>query len=141
MIRVAHVMSRRIVTVSPSDSVEDAARLMRRHACEYLPVRHQGRVVGILGRGDIVETAPGTVADDVVSRPRIEAVMTREVLTVRPQTPLAEAARVMRDWRTPALPVVADERLVGIVTESMLIAYLADLVDDAARPRRPRHTA
>jgi CBS domain-containing protein len=133
MIRVAHVMSRRIVTVSPSDSVEDAARLMRRHACEYLPVRHRGRVVGILGRGDVVETSP-----DVVSRRRIEAVMAREVVTVRPQTPLAEAARLMRDWRTPALPVVAHERLVGILTDSMLNAYLADLVDDAARPRRPR---
>ncbi len=133
MIRVAHVMSRRIVTASPSDSVEAAARLMRRHACEYLPVRHRGRVVGILARGDVVETSP-----DVVSRRRIEAVMAREVLTVRPQTPLAEATRVMRDWRTPVLPVVAHERLVGIVTESMLIAYLADLVDDAARPRRSR---
>jgi CBS domain-containing protein len=66
--------------------------------------------------------------------------MTREVLTVLPQTPLAEAARLMRDWRTPALPVVAHERLVGIVTESMLIAYLANLADDAARPRRLRRS-
>ena len=134
MIRVAQVMSRKIVTVSLSDAPEDAARLMRRHACESLPVRHRGRLVGIVGLADVESTPHGHAPR------RLEAVMAREVLTVRPQTPLAEAARLMRDWRAPALPVIAHERLVGIITESMLIAYLANLVDAASRPRRPRRT-
>jgi CBS-domain-containing membrane protein len=130
VIRVAQVMSRRIATVSPTDDCQRAVRLMTQHACEYLPVVQQGRVIGLVGRADV--ESPDR------PRGRVETVMSREVLTVRPHTPLAEAARLVRDWRTPALPVVAGKHVAGIVTESMLIAYLADLLDGTAHARRLR---
>ena len=64
--------------------------------------------------------------------------MTRKVLTVDPDTPLDDAARLLRRERIGALPVVSAGRVVGIVTRSDLLEALAELLaEDAAD--RPRH--
>ena len=68
---------------------------------------------------------------------RVEDVMHRHVRCVPPDTTLARAAALLRDERAGALPIVSDDRLVGIVTVSDLLNVIAssdELASDATRP-------
>jgi len=126
---VADVMTRDVVTVSPSVTYEACVRLMRMHGVGALPVVDHGKVAGIVTLTDLVlkERRP-TVREryeQTVSRaaPRrglmASQLMTRHVVTVRPETPLSAAVREMFEHRVNRLPVVDDDRrLMGIISRS-----------------------
>lgn len=120
-----------IVTVSPAESLAAAAELMRRHRIDHLPVVERGALVGIVTATDLDAAAPSaattlTVREvrDRLSRIPVSQAMTRDVIAVAPETPLAEAARLMRDRDLGALPVVRGDEVVGILTVSDLLAEL-----------------
>lgn len=126
---VADVMTRDVVTVTPSVTYEACVRLMRMHGVGALPVVDHGKVAGIVTLTDLVlkERRP-TVREryeQTVSRasPRrglmASQLMTRHVVTVHPDTPLSAAVREMFQHRVNRLPVVDDgRRLTGIVSRS-----------------------
>jgi len=126
---VADLMTRDVVTVSPSVTYEACVRLMRMHGVGALPVVDHGKVAGIVTMTDLVlkERRP-TVREryeQTVSRaaPRrglmASQLMTRHIVTVRPDTPLSAAVREMFEHRVNRLPVVDDDRrLMGIVSRS-----------------------
>ena len=134
--RVRDIMTPNPVAVAPSASVLTARRLMARHAVRHLPVVVGGSLVGIVSDRDLrvgdkaLADALTTLRSDLVSgRYRaIEAVMTRPVQTVTPGTELHVAAETMRTLRISSLPVVADGRLIGILTTDDLLKVLADHV-------------
>lgn len=139
--RVAAWMRRNVVTVGPERSLHHAEVLMRGHATRHLPVVRSGRLVGILTEGDLQAARPSPattlLAQEVSYRlwtiPVREA-MTRDVVTVSPATPLAQAARVMRDRNIGALPVLKDGELVGILTDAELMELLESLLRDDGDP-------
>ena len=104
---------------------------MRRHRIDHLPVVERGALVGIVTATDLDAAAPSaattlTVREvrDRLSRIPVSQAMTRDVIAVAPETPLAEAARLMRDRDLGALPVVRGDEVVGILTVSDLLAEL-----------------
>ncbi len=124
------------VTVTPDTSVSDAMRLMREKKVQRLPVLDQRRqLVGIVSDNDLLYASPSPVTSlsvweihDLLYRLKIDTVMTREVVTVTEDTPLEEAARIMADRRIGGLPVLCDQALVGIITETDIFkALLAQL--------------
>lgn len=131
--RVRDVMTPNPVAVAPSASVLTARRLMARHAIRHLPVVVGGVLVGIVSDRDLrvgdktLADALTTLRSDLVSgRYRaIEAVMTRPVHTVTPGTGLTVAAERMRTLKVSSLPVVVDDRLIGILTTDDLLKVLA----------------
>jgi CBS domain-containing protein len=67
---LADICSHALLTVSPTDSVEEAVRLMRTHAIRRLPVVEGGQPVGIVSLGDLaVERDPGSALGDISSTP------------------------------------------------------------------------
>ena len=139
-------MTRVVVTVKPQDSVRHARELLERHRINQLPVVVDDRLAGIVTDRDLRDAFPSVFdhrrngrrgAADPTTIP-VEDVMTREVLTIAPDVPVGEGARLMRRERIGALPVVDDRRLVGILTRSdVLDAFLAMSVSPTAgvRPR------
>jgi acetoin utilization protein AcuB len=126
-------MTRIVVTVKPHDSVRHARELLEQHRINQLPVVVDDRLAGIVTDRDLRDAFPSVfdhrrntsraAADPAAIR--VEDVMTREVLTIAPDAPLDEGARLMRSERIGALPVVEDRRLVGILTRSdVLDAFL-----------------
>ena len=126
---VADVMTRDVVTVSPSATYDACVHLMRMHGVGALPVTEHGKVVGIVSMTDLVlkerrptvreryERTPAGVGPR--RPPAASQLMTRHVVTVRPDTPLSAAVREMFQHRVNRLPVVnADNGLVGIVSRS-----------------------
>jgi acetoin utilization protein AcuB len=121
-------MTQNPLTVSPDATISLVAMEMNRHKFRHYPVVEPAptgkRLVGIVSKYDIARGFPGDlnpfsveVMEDTVTRP-VSSIMTRRVLTTTPRYPIEEAARILRSNRIGALPVLVDNRLVGIITES-----------------------
>jgi CBS domain-containing protein len=109
---IRDVMTANPRTVSPGDPIQNAARIMRDEDTGAVPVVENGRPVGIVTDRDIVVRA---VADGELNRP-VRDIVSGEVITVRPEMSTREAAQLMSDHQVRRLPVVENDRLVGIVS-------------------------
>jgi acetoin utilization protein AcuB len=126
---VADAMTARPVTVAPDATVATARSAMRRGRFRHLPVVAGADLVGVVAQSDL-EASPGTppeVAESFGDRPLTE-VMSTEPVTVWPDEPVEVAARLLVDHAIGCLPVVADEGVVGILTESDLFSVLVALL-------------
>jgi CBS domain-containing protein len=112
-------------TVSPDDSIESAARIMRDEDTGAVPVVQNGRPVGMLTDRDIVIRA---VAAGGSAR-SVREVVTERFISVSPDATTREATDLMSEHQIRRLPVVENERLVGIVS-------LGDLAVKEAKDRR-----
>jgi acetoin utilization protein AcuB len=121
-------MTRDPVTVTPAATLSSVAMEMNRRGFRHFPVVERtfngSRMVGIVAKYDIARGFPANlnpfsieVAHDTVSRP-VSSVMTEKVITTTPDCPIEEAARILYSHRIGALPVLRNNRLVGIITES-----------------------
>jgi acetoin utilization protein AcuB len=135
--RVAAWVRRNVIAVDVNDSVCEAETLMQRHRIDHLPVLQQGKLVGILADEDLRAARPPAATTPTVRESqaagnhlRMDEVMARDPLTVAPATPLAQAARLMRDRNISALPVVRNQHLVGILTLADLFELLESLLLD-----------
>jgi acetoin utilization protein AcuB len=149
--RVWRWMSTPAATIDADALVRGAAELMRSRRLRHLPVVDRGqRLVGIVTDRDLrhvifspaVRQRLGALAD-VLKALRVSDVMTRAVVTVRRDTPLADAAALMHERRIGALPVVERERVVGILTETDVLDAFRRLLRYRGAagkrgPRRPR---
>jgi CBS domain-containing protein len=109
---IRDVMTTNPRTVSPQDTIQNAARIMRDEDTGAVPVVDNGRPVGIVTDRDIVVRA---VADGQLDRP-VREIVSGEVVSARPDMTTKEAAQLMSDHQIRRLPVVENERLVGIVS-------------------------
>jgi CBS domain-containing protein len=128
---VRDVMTTRVVAVRKDASFKEMIARMRTARISAFPVVDQGgKVVGVVSEADLLNkeadqaTSPGTIAGLLHFRFHEKAagvaageLMTSPAVTIGPDVPVTEAARVMRDRRVKRLPVVdADGRLAGIVS-------------------------
>jgi CBS domain-containing protein len=149
--KAADVMTLGAATIRSDASVPEAARQMLQYGISGLPVVDAAdNVVGIITEGDFLrrtETStgrhrprwlefllgPGRLADEYVhthSR-KVEEVMTRQVVTVAEETPVDEIVRLMEQYRIKRVPVIRDNKVVGIVSRANLLRGLARLADEA----------
>jgi acetoin utilization protein AcuB len=97
---------------------------MRDRHFRHLPVLQEGQLVGILSDRDLrpVLLSPS------LARVRVSELMSEELTTVAPDAPVEEAASLLVVKKIGCVPVVADGRLVGLVTETDLLAVLVELL-------------
>ena len=128
---VEQVMSRNPATVSSTDSIRVAIDRMRERRCRRLPVVDSGALVGIVSDRDLrrATNSPYVMRerwydDFMLDHIPVRACMTPNPIKVTPHTPIAEAAKLMRDKKIGGLPVLDEEHLVGIITETDLLNFL-----------------
>jgi CBS domain-containing protein len=129
---VRDAMSPNPVSVTPESLLRSATDLMRGRGVHHLPVVDDaGRLVGILTDRDVKHAAFLPVLAEHLGWDqrrfkslRVRDVMTWSVVTTLPDTPLAQAAAAMFQRRIGSLPVVDGGRLVGILTETDVLAGL-----------------
>ena len=145
------VMVSPVITVGENDSVRDVAKLLIARRISAVPVLdHTGQLVGIVSQADLLHrTEAGTerpaswwlsvisgervLAEEYVKShaSRIKDIMTRQVHTAHPDTPLSEIADLIEENNVKRIPIVgADGSLVGIVSRANIIQALA-----SARPK------
>jgi CBS domain-containing protein len=98
--------------VSPDDSIQSAAQIMRDEDTGAVPVCDNGRTIGMLTDRDIVVRA---IAEGQTNR-SVRDIATREIISARPDMSTREAAELMSEHQVRRLPVVDGDRLVGIVS-------------------------
>ncbi len=109
---IRDVMTPNPRTVSPSDTIQNAARIMRDEDTGAVPVVENGRPVGIVTDRDIVIRA---VADGQLNRP-VSDIVTGSIVAATPEMSTREAANLMSEHQVRRLPVIEDDRLIGIVS-------------------------
>jgi len=132
--RVQDIMTREVTTLKRNEKLTLADDLMKLGRIRHLPVLDDDgqALVGIISQRDLFrgalaqalgygQHASRKLLDTFV----VKEVMTTEVITAKPDTPLAEAASLMIERKIGCLPVVKDGRLVGIVTEGDFVAVAA----------------
>lgn len=122
-------------TVSPEHTVPRAREVMETHNVRHLPVVDNGVVVGVISRGDLDKAGPSAAttfsAGEItylLSKLKVAKVMTRNPITVTPDTLLEQAALLMRDNKIEMLPVLEAGKLVGVITESNILDAFIDIL-------------
>ena len=131
-VRVAEIMTNATVTDSTTVSLASAAALMWRQQTGSLVIVEDDEIVGIVTERDVLRTVAAGKDLDTVA---VGDVMSTDVVTTTPDTPVRDAARLMaRDW-IRHLPVVeSDGRLVGIVSQRDITGVFAALIRAADVP-------
>jgi acetoin utilization protein AcuB len=135
--QVAERMKKALVQVGPSNSVRTAWGLLREHRIRHLPVVDQEKLVGILTDRDVRLVFPSALTagpsgqdpHDALEKVRVKDIMTKQVITVAPETSIADAARLILERRIGGLPVVQASRLVGIITKTDILAAYVEIVE------------
>lgn len=133
---VGERMTRNPVTILDTASIDDGIHLMRERKVRRLPVLDEsGKMVGIVSDKDLLHAAPSPATSlsvyelhYLLAKLTITQVMSSPVISVTPDTPLEEAARVMADNKIGGLPVTEGDKLVGIITETDVFKILVELL-------------
>lgn len=137
--KIKDSMTRTVLTVKPLDPITRARQIMVESRVNQLPVMKNKRIVGIVTDRDLRDAFPSAFLSAWTSArstrkqqtldPKdvsVEMVMTPQVVTLGPEMSLATAAETMRNERIGAIPIVAGENLLGIITRSdILRAFVA----------------
>ena len=144
-VRVKEWMTQPVTTIGAHASVRQAAELMKTQQIRHLPVvENDGRLIGIVTDRDlrqvVFDPAIQERLDDVVDAlgaMTVREIMTWAVITVRPESGIRQAARLMREQKVGALPVVEAGRVVGMLTEHDLLGAVEALIRDRVKRVHP----
>ena len=133
-------MTRNPITATPEMTLPDAHKLMKDYRIRRLPIMKDGQLVGIVTRGDVRGAEPSEATslsifelNYLIGKLTLERIMTKNPLTVFPETTIGEAARLMLERKISGLPVVEGHRLVGIITESDIFRLVVKMWDQEGR--------
>jgi acetoin utilization protein AcuB len=129
-------MNSPVVTIDANETLQKAASLMAERKIGMLPVLEGGKLVGIVTDRDLKRAAPSSIefleVKELVYRlaqVKIEQIMTRNPITLLPDTTLEEAASVLRKHNISGCPVLDHEnRLAGIITKNDIFTALTTLI-------------
>jgi CBS domain-containing protein len=150
--RARDVMASPVITVKPTSSIQEVAQIFVDRQISGAPVVDDaGRLAGIVSEGDLLHraetgterrrswwlhllTGPETLAAEYVRErsPKVADVMTRDVITVGPDTPLRDIAQTLEKRRIKRVPVVENGQVVGIVSRANLIRAIASARSNTA---------
>jgi acetoin utilization protein AcuB len=134
---VEDVMTREVVTLTPDHTLRDAIDLLRSRRIRHLPVVEAQRLVGIVTDRDVKRATPSVLAgvnrdeyDNTLLTIKVSQLMTREPITVPRKSALKSAVEIFINRKVGALPVVDNDRLVGILTEIDILRVAYDLLPE-----------
>ncbi len=145
--KAAEVMESNVITIGPDASVRDLARLLLTNGISAVPVvGDHGQLVGIVSEGDLIRrveagterrgawwaelnAAPERLAAVSIKShaQKVVDIMTRNVVTAGPDTPLSEIAALLEDHDIKRVPIVAQGKVEGIVSRADFLRVLAAL--------------
>lgn len=140
-------MTRDVVTISPHTPLAEAAAIMTGRRIRRLPVVERRdsdlHPVGIVTATDILHACPPDVNPFAVAASlsaklsmTAQEIMSRSLRTAEPETPIEDAARILRDGKISTLLVVQKSRLVGLLTESDIFRAFVGILESTGAGAR-----
>ena len=124
-LKVRDVMVTNIITVEAIATARTAAELMNRHDIGCLIVVNEDKPIGIVTERDMIKRVLLQLRDP--RRSRIRHIMSKPLITTSPDTDLRDAINLMNERRIKKLPVIEDERLLGLLSITDIVRSLAYL--------------
>lgn len=124
-INVRQLMSRDVITALTKTTIFEVEKTMATQGFRRLPIVSDGKVVGIItsmdvirffGSGEVFKHLRSGTIIQVLNTPAVE-IATKDVSAINPEADIGQAAKIMQEKDIGALPVVKNERLVGMITE------------------------
>jgi CBS domain-containing protein len=110
------IMTPDVVTISSTASVRELAKLLTRNNISGIPVTNdKGRIVGIATQADVVGK----------KGKQVKSIMSKKIISVTEETPVAEIARLLTAHRIKRVPVMRNGKLVGIVSQADIVGAIA----------------
>lgn len=131
MITIEDIMTSRLHTLKASHTIQDANDLMKAQQIRHVPIVNDlGRLIGLVSQRDILaSTSPASLRQPEEMSASLTYIMTRRVKTIGRTTSLIHAANQLKQHRLGCLPVLDDEKLVGIVTETDFVDVAIHLLE------------
>jgi len=131
---VSTIMTTSIIKLNITDTLTKAETLFKKNHIRHIPVVNSNKIVGMLSYTDLLRISFADAVDEddtiidstVYNMFSVEQVMSKNLISVSPETTIKEAAEILAKREFHALPVCEGDLLVGIVTTTDLIQYLID---------------
>jgi CBS domain-containing membrane protein len=135
---VRDLMTRQVAVLHEEENLELAEHGMKEYRFRHLPVVDGDKLVGLVSERDLLRASVSTLDSDQALRDDnlkrfffVREIMVVDVTTVRPDTSLLDAGRLLHEKKIGCLPVTeADGTLVGIVTQSDFVALATTFLDE-----------
>jgi CBS domain-containing protein len=131
---VREIMTGSPVTLKPEDTLDLANDVISLGRIRHIPVVEDGRLVGLLSERDLIGAAATTIfglkqkrKSALLKTVLIKDVMKKRVISVKPDTPIKDAAHLMADKKIGCVPVVESGTLVGLLTTTDILRYVERL--------------
>ena len=129
--RVEQYMTTELITVDQEELLDLVANLMDWNRIRHVPIEDsEHRLVGLVSYRSVLRHLARRAVEEKREPVSVSEIMRKHVITVTPETSTLEAIEKMRQHRVACLPVVKDERLVGIITEHDFIEVARELLED-----------
>ena len=135
---ISAIMTKNVITLNTSDTLETAERLFKQNHIRHIPVVSGKSIKGMLSLTDLLRISFADAVDEtedyvdtiVYNMFTIEQVMAKNLISVTSKTTIKEVAEILSKKEFHAIPVVDNNKLVGIVTTTDLINYLLTQFDE-----------
>ena len=117
-IKVADVMGKGVVTANPNDTVAKVCEIMAKYDLSGITIFEKGKVVGVFTQGDLVNLI---ASGENPASTKVREAMGKEIVNIRPDADISEAAKLMVKKKVKRLPVLRDGRLVGVLTQTDIV--------------------
>ncbi len=130
---VRDIMSAEVTTLGRNDTLLLAKDIMNLGRIRHFPVVEDDELVGVVSQRDLYRASLGTVMQygEKAQRAFLESVAVKEIMvdpiSIGPDATVQDAARLMMEHKIGCLPVLEDDRLVGIVTETDMLQVVVDM--------------
>ena len=129
--QIKNLMSEDIISIDKDQNLSDALKLLRKHNVSRLPVTNNKELVGIISERDIANKLGSSKYESMpASRLHISSVMVKDVITVPQTMQLDEVARIMLDKGIGSVPVMEDDKMVGIVSKADFVTLAVGIAFD-----------
>ncbi|MFB4166758.1 acetoin utilization AcuB family protein [Virgibacillus sp. JSM 102003] len=122
---VEEIMKKEVITLTKTATIAEALKLLHENRIRHIPIVDDNYyVIGIVSDRDVRDASPSILnqdADQSELENEIQSIMTQDVITVHPLDFVEEIARVFYDEEFACLPVVRENKLVGMITEKDML--------------------
>ena len=126
MFSIDAIMSTNLITVRPEDTLADARTLMHENRIHHIPVVEDGRLTGLVTLTNVL-AATDSFLRDQTNRIHASEILVSDVMVIK--AGLRQAALFLEKHQIGCLPVMDDNKLVGIITDTDFVAVAINLLE------------
>lgn len=125
--QIKNLMSTSLITIDKDQNLSDALKLLRKNRISRLPVLNNKELVGIISERDIAKKLGSSKYESMpASRLHVSSVMVKDIISVPQSMRLAEVANIMLENGIGSVPVMEDDKMVGIVSKADFVTLAID---------------